>query len=85
MQSVCILEETDIYGSLKKINKLRTNVSLYGEEYVGFFKEEFMNRIYWDKLDEYHKIKAIYDFVQNKIVLGFNSTDLLKATQVLVC
>lgn len=26
----------------------------------------------WEELDDYNKIGAIYDFVQNKIVLGYN-------------
>ena len=37
----------------------------------------------WNDLDEYHKIGAVYNFVQNKIVLGYNKYDNLTATQVL--
>lgn len=37
----------------------------------------------WNDLDEYAKIDAIYDFVQNKILLGYNKYDYLTATQVL--
>ena len=37
----------------------------------------------WNDLDEYGKIGAIYDYVQNKIVLGYNKYDDLTATQVL--
>ncbi len=37
----------------------------------------------WDDLDEYNKIGAIYDFVQNEILLGYNKYDNLTATQVL--
>ncbi len=37
----------------------------------------------WDKLDEFDRIGAIYGFVQNKIVLGYNKYDYLTATQVL--
>ncbi len=37
----------------------------------------------WDDLDEFAKIGAVYDFVQNKIVLGYNKYDNLTATQVL--
>lgn len=37
----------------------------------------------WNDLDEYDKIGAAYDFVQNKIVLGYNKYDNLTATQVL--
>lgn len=37
----------------------------------------------WDELDEYEKIGAVYDFVQNEIVLGYNKYDYITATQVL--
>ncbi|MBD5131190.1 MAG: transglutaminase domain-containing protein [Clostridiales bacterium] len=37
----------------------------------------------WNDLDEYGKIGAIYDFVQNEIVLGYNKYDNLTAAQVL--
>ncbi len=37
----------------------------------------------WNTLDEYGKIGAIYDYVQNKILLGYNKYDDLTATQVL--
>ena len=37
----------------------------------------------WRDLDEYDKIGAIYDFVQNEIVLGYNKYDNISATQVL--
>lgn len=37
----------------------------------------------WNDLNEYAKIGAIYDFVQNKILLGYNKYDYLTATQVL--
>lgn len=37
----------------------------------------------WSDLDEYDKIGAIYDFVQNEILLGYNKYDNLTATQVL--
>ena len=37
----------------------------------------------WNDLDEYNKIGAIYDFVQNEILLGYNKYDNLTATQVL--
>lgn len=37
----------------------------------------------WSALDEYHKIKSIYEFVQNDILFGYNSSDTLTATQVL--
>lgn len=37
----------------------------------------------WDKLDDFSKIGAIYDFVQNKILFGYNADDTLSAAEVL--
>lgn len=37
----------------------------------------------WNDLNEFEKIGAIYDYVQNKILLGYNKYDNLTATQVL--
>lgn len=37
----------------------------------------------WIELDEYNKIAAIYDFVRNEILFGYNSSDLLSAEEVL--
>ena len=37
----------------------------------------------WLELDKYHKIGAIYDFVRNEILFGYNSSDLLTAEEVL--
>lgn len=37
----------------------------------------------WSTLDSYHKIGAIYAFVQNDIVFGYNTCDTILATQVL--
>ena len=37
----------------------------------------------WNNLNEFDKIGAIYDYVQNKILLGYNKYDNLTATQVL--
>lgn len=37
----------------------------------------------WNNLDDYDKIGAIYDFVQNEILLGYNKYDNLTAVQVL--
>lgn len=37
----------------------------------------------WIELDEYNKIGAIYDFVRNEILFGYNSSDLLTAEEVL--
>ena len=37
----------------------------------------------WNNLNEFDKIGAIFDYVQNKILLGYNKFDNLSATQVL--
>lgn len=37
----------------------------------------------WNDLNEFEKIGAIYNYVQNKILLGYNKYDNLTATQVL--
>lgn len=37
----------------------------------------------WNNFDEYNKISAIYNFVQNDILLGYNKRDNLTATEVL--
>lgn len=37
----------------------------------------------WNELDTYHKILEIYDFVQNKILFGYNERDDIKASEVL--
>ena len=37
----------------------------------------------WNQLDDYHKIGAIYDFVRNEILFGYNRSDLLTAEEVL--
>ncbi len=37
----------------------------------------------WKELDEFHKIKEIYQFVQNEILFGYNRCDTLNAVQVL--
>lgn len=37
----------------------------------------------WTELDAYHKIKAVYEFVQNEIRFGYNRSDLLTAEEVL--
>lgn len=38
----------------------------------------------WQSLEDFQKIKAIYEYVQNDIKFGFNSSDNLTAEQVLV-
>lgn len=44
---------------------------------------DLINAQKWNDLKEFDKIGAIYDYVQNKILLGYNKYDNLTATQVL--
>lgn len=44
---------------------------------------DLINKQKWNNLNEFDKIGAIYDYVQNKILLGYNKYDNLTATQVL--
>lgn len=44
---------------------------------------DLINKQKWNDLNEFEKIGAIYDYVQNKILLGYNKHDNLTATQVL--
>lgn len=37
----------------------------------------------WMELDPFHRIGAIYDYVQNEILLGYNRSDVLTAAEVL--
>lgn len=37
----------------------------------------------WQKLDEFNKIGAAYDYVKNEVLFGYNSSDDLKASEVL--
>ena len=37
----------------------------------------------WKELDEFHKIKAIYNFVRDEIQFGYNVSDSVTATRVL--
>lgn len=37
----------------------------------------------WEDLDEYQRIGAIYDYVRNDILFGYNRSDLLSADEVL--
>ena len=37
----------------------------------------------WKELDEYKRIGAIYDFVRNKILFGYNRSDTLTAEEIL--
>lgn len=37
----------------------------------------------WDKLDTQKKLQAVYSYVQNEVLFGYNCSDLLKASEVL--
>lgn len=37
----------------------------------------------WRALDEFHRIKAVYDFVRNEILFGYNVSDAIPASRVL--
>lgn len=45
--------------------------------------EELVSKRQWRDLTEYEKIGAIYDFVQNDIVFGYNESDNITASKVL--
>lgn len=42
-----------------------------------------VNERKWNQADDYQKIGAIYDFVRNEILFGYNRSDLLTADEVL--
>lgn len=53
---------------------------------LNYHAKEIVNLVEtrkWKDLKEFDKIKAIYNFVQNEILLGYNKYDYLTATQVL--
>lgn len=53
---------------------------------LNFHEKEIQQLIHlrkWKELDEFHKIKEIYQFVQNEILFGYNCRDTLNASQVL--
>lgn len=37
----------------------------------------------WNQLDDFNRVKSIYEYVQNDILFGYNSSDTLTAEQVL--
>lgn len=37
----------------------------------------------WEKLEDFHKIKSIYDFIKDEILFGYNIDDSIPASQVL--
>lgn len=53
---------------------------------LNFGRPEITNLIDergWLKLDDFNKIGAVYGFVQNEILFGYNTDDTLTATEVL--
>ncbi|WP_372739272.1 transglutaminase family protein [Neptunomonas sp.] len=46
--------------------------------------EELVNNQQWQGLTEYEKIGSIYHFVQNDIVFGYNESDKITASKVLM-
>ena len=45
--------------------------------------EELVRSRNWKELDEFERIGAIYDYVRNEILFGYNRSDLLSAEEVL--
>ena len=45
--------------------------------------QKLVNVRKWKKLDEYERIGAVYDYVRNEILFGYNRSDLLTAEEVL--
>ena len=45
--------------------------------------EELVRSRNWKELDEFERIGAIYDYVRNEILFGYNRSDLLTAEEVL--
>ena len=46
--------------------------------------QKLVNARKWKKLDEYKRIGAVYDYVRNEILFGYNRSDLLTAEEVLM-
>ena len=44
---------------------------------------KLIENLKWKELDEYKRIGAIYDFVRNKILFGYNRSDTLTAEEIL--
>lgn len=44
---------------------------------------ELVKKRHWENLAEYQRIGAIYDFVQNEIVFGYNDSDEIPASAVM--
>lgn len=52
--------------------------------YHSIVIQKLINERRWGELGEYERIKAVYEFVQNEIPLGYNRKDELTAEQVLM-
>lgn len=65
---------------------MNRDIYLKETKILDFSSTEIQNLITereWKKLDEYNKIKGIYNFVRNEIRFGYNIIDNLSATEVL--
>lgn len=63
---------------MEKYLKDTAMLNYHAQEIVTLIKEHN-----WNDLNEFDKIGAIYNYVQNKILLGYNKYDNLSATQIL--
>lgn len=45
--------------------------------------QDLMQRKGWKQLDDFHKIKEIYDFVRDEVLFGYNKCDNMTAEEVL--
>ncbi len=63
-------------------------MNVYLEEtYMLDFSDVSIQRLIeekgWKQLDDFSKVKSIYDFVRNDILFGYNTCDSIRASQVL--
>ena len=45
--------------------------------------QELIRKRKWKELDEFHRIKAVYNFVRDEILFGYNTDDSIPASKVL--
>lgn len=65
---------------MEKQFTIETKMLNYSSETI----QQLIHSQNWRKLDEHNRIKAIYEYVQNKILFGYNRTDTLTAEEVLI-